>query len=272
METLHWPTELEGLIGATEVLTGLTLADLREMSKFAEQPNVLGLAVHPSPPQHQGELRIRERLSSGARRALELALRRSPLILVRGQLAGDSASSTTVQYLVPQDFAHVAAVLRLLLWPAGDDVTAQVSGAADWTMLVWPEPLADRRGRVLLEGGVIDRLGEGWCAMIGREDVRDLAACTLDFCREALNGGDEVAPWCGVWAEGGDLAEDESLRRAAAGVGTMLFGIDVDEAGRIPLLAVHGLDSGLDDAIEVGVASAPRSDARGFAIIPRRAT
>lgn len=122
-ETMPATELLSELLGDHQVYADLSAEDLREMAKFDEQPNVLGLAAHglrripgvQAPYEVHGSIRD---LNPSFRRRLHEAIHREPLLCVRGSLAGASRSPFQISAYFAQDQAHLAAGLQAILWPA----------------------------------------------------------------------------------------------------------------------------------------------------------
>jgi hypothetical protein len=119
------PEPIKALMRGVEVYAGLAGEDLREMAKFTEQTNVLGLPIHPIARAASGDA-VREffgplaDLPGGMIKHLRAALNEQPMLAVRGFLAGGSRRPFAVLALFPQSHAELAQGWRQLLWPGPD--------------------------------------------------------------------------------------------------------------------------------------------------------
>lgn len=224
------PPTLAQLVAGRELVCGLDAVELREMSKFTERPNVWGLAAHPilypagawAAPE---KVRLAAQHAAGrpeALAALQRLVGMFPLVQVRG-LASDGRPT---QIFAPQNHARLAAAFERLLRPQADALPpAEPSGegqALPRTLVIWPEPPRDRRGRALLEPCAVTWPEEQLTILIGTDDVA------------------AVARLAGIDPDGGRLCAAASLAKDAAGrarvlaVGTLLFGVEVTPLGKIP--------------------------------------
>lgn len=134
------PEALKALFRGVEIYGGLSGADLREMGKFTEIPNVWGLPVHAIDKPPRGEA-VREfggplaDLPGGMIRHLRAALHEQPLVAVRGSLAGGCKRPFRALGLVPQSHAHLAQGLQAALWPD----RSPESAPADLVLVYWPD-------------------------------------------------------------------------------------------------------------------------------------
>ena len=210
------PPLLAGLLEGHQVYTHLGEADLREMSKFGEIPNLNGLAAHPirypAPAGldlglkpsvgHHGQeplaISPQPLLPGGVRKALARQLVGIPSLVIRGTLAGASAFPFAVQVIVPQTHAHLAVAVQKMLWPLADSASPeQMQPEVQYTLFHWPEPIMKKTGEVVVGEFVAHwaeaRLGsEGLGVVIGFDDPRLMERMLLDAARrhwESLDDG-----------------------------------------------------------------------------------
>jgi hypothetical protein len=209
------------------------LDDLREMSKFREIANVHGLAAYPiehparapfdpwaaMPATASPAPDDPQSLPQPLGRALAERLADEPLLLVQGMilLPGDrafDARAFTVQAILPQAHAHLAALLRRTLHPwngrrPGEHGDADKPGAADLTLLAWPEPLSAGRGQAPIAsfmglwpgqgepGNPGNPRGPGVGLIVGHDDPTLWMALIRDAVRRRLAW---PAAWSGMAA------------------------------------------------------------------------
>jgi len=189
------PPPLGRLLTGKQLYAHLGETDLREMAKFTEIPNIEGLAAHaiarraPVEALTLAAARQERGLSERAERALERRLAEEPTLLMRGRLAGASASPIAVQVLIPQGQAHLAAALRRMLWPLEEDsVAPRGETPVHYTLFCWPEPLCERGGRLVLARLVAQRVEEGIGFALGYDDPCLLAAMLAGAARRRWSG------------------------------------------------------------------------------------
>jgi hypothetical protein len=217
------PVTLKELIAGRELVEGLDAVELREMSKFTELPNVWGLAAHPIlfPYRETGDAAWDERV----RTAMAKLVGMFPLIVVRGWVGGEA-----LQAFVPQNHARVAAGLAALMRGTG---TAGVTegGERVRTLAIWPEGPRDKRGRA-----IVQRMEKTW----GDEELTVLIGTDDLAAGLRAVGLEQAARESGRLLRVGEL--DAAGRRAALGVGTVLFGVGVDVEGHVPPLEGEGVE------------------------------
>ena len=188
------PDLLAVLLAGQSIQAGLSDEDLREMAKFTELPNVEGLAAHgvarPMPPGYDpgaegwshGPVAVARRpeLPMGVAKVLYARMRTGASVMVCGWVAGASAAPVAVQAIFPQAQAHLAAGLQRMLHPFQQDPTGE---RAYYTLLVWPEPLLRRNGRIMIESLIGHWPADGVGLVIGFDDPYLMAELILDAAR-----------------------------------------------------------------------------------------
>ncbi|MBI1783548.1 hypothetical protein HYR69_00255 [Candidatus Sumerlaeota bacterium] len=122
------PRLLSHLAEKLEIYSALNASDFREMAKFSEVTNILGLPIHAI-AEPIGETRIQEfpgameelpvSHAGGASGTMIEACARDPLLLIHGNLALHCGSPFRVCAAVPQSAAHLAHGFHEMVWPAG---------------------------------------------------------------------------------------------------------------------------------------------------------
>ena len=220
------PPTLRALVAGRELVCGLDATELREMSKFTELPNVWGLAAHPilRPGGDWCDRREEAAWSEGVRKGLSRLIGMFPLVGVRGR-ARAAEVERAVQVFAPQNHARLAAAFAKLLRPSFQE-DSEGEGSVH-TLVIWPEPPCDKRGKALIDRTVAVWPAEGLTIVIGTDDPAAAARAVGWSFEEKLRPGAEVA-------------QEAAAREQALAVGTMLFGVEVDAEGRIPALEHAG--------------------------------
>lgn len=251
------------------ILTHLDEIDLREMSKFEEAPNLFGLAAYsierPAPPDWRTRRTPRDSLTTEQRALLQRReLARHPLVRIDGRLALGSSRPVPVALIVSQQHVRLAAGFRAMVGPA---VPADPPPAA-FTLLVWAEPVRTRRGTNALEERIDAPPGRPWGILVGYDDPELIAEIMLDALEanwtERSGAPELVRPatdtdhrspaepvfvepdgrtgpvWANPLIPARRIGARAAWRRATAQPGAMLFGVDVDEDGHVPLLEASG--------------------------------
>lgn len=230
------PPLVRRILEGKQFFPGLTDEDLREMSKFWEIPNVEGLAAHPverpgtveEPEARQGAAE----LSESALKSLDYELKRTPGVLVAGELAGGSGRPFRVAVIAPQSYSQLAQALQRMLWPLTES-----AAPLDYTLLVWPEALKRKNGSVVVERLVRHWPDEETGVILGHDDpalmARLLATAARRRWEADLPGA--RAPRAGegfATVENGAAGASEEARAAFldAGAGAL------PEAGALPAL------------------------------------
>jgi hypothetical protein len=229
------PPPIERLVGAQALPAYFGLADLREMSKFLEIPNVHGLAAYPierPEPEEPGLVSVaaQAELLDGADTALARELFTHAWVMTRGTLpatAGPDARQL-IQIILPQTHAHLAAVFGRMLhpWPAENADAAAGLLRADLTMLVWPRTLFMLDGTPILESFIGH--WPGAVVVVGHDDPALLI-------RLILADGRARPEWIVPLQSAVELAATAEGRRRALGLGSWLVGVRDDGLGHFPI-------------------------------------
>jgi hypothetical protein len=199
------PPLLVHLVRPEQLLWNPSAADLREMSKFTELPNLQGGAAHPinyPAPAELGEKFKRaewnaglvpstcslnqEPLSSDLQKNLARRLARQTNIVITGRLAGTSRFPVEIVAIFPQSTAHLAAAMQQMLW-SGDCGLAP--SLATYSLLMFGDPLAGRTGTP--ERTLLCHVPDAGCGLIlGYDDPRLLAVFILDAAHRAWSAAD----------------------------------------------------------------------------------
>lgn len=126
------PEGARKLLGPVEVYPALDAVAFREMSKFSEVTNVLGLPLQPvtRPPDPDGLLESSgglEDLPTAIFVKLRETLRSLPQILLRGAFAGSMTHPFPIAATFPRDAAHIARAWDALLWRGNEALAVEPS-------------------------------------------------------------------------------------------------------------------------------------------------
>jgi len=140
---------LRRLFEGLEIYPNLAGEDMREMAKFTEETNILGLPVHPIAqpvrdlpaaefPGALADLPVEH--AGGAIRAFRTLFSSEASILVRGNLAGATERPFRLSVIMPQSSAHLAHGLERMLWPITQETeSARETWTSDFALILWPD-------------------------------------------------------------------------------------------------------------------------------------
>jgi hypothetical protein len=135
---LSQPESFDDLLRGAPVHGPHDADDLREMAKFTERPNALGLPVHAieRPPRSAAQEAAGglDLLPRKTLRAIGEMMRVRPSLCVRGRMAGPCPRPFRLRAVVSQSHAHLAQAMQAMLWPEPDE-----GAPADLSLLVLPE-------------------------------------------------------------------------------------------------------------------------------------